>query len=493
MNEEITKNSLEEKTRRSLNWSTASNVLSKLIMPLTNMILARLLTKDIFGIVASINIVIALAEIFADSGFSKYLVQADFESEKQFDVHKSVSFWTSSVVSLIMLLAIVILRDSLATLIGSEGYGLALAIAAIQIPIYSFSSISTAILRRNFEFKKLFFVRMSGVVITLTVSVIFALLKFEHWALIVGSLASITFQTVILFILSKFKLKFVFNFSVLKQMIYFSINSFLEALLAWAASSIILAFVNIKLGNDISGIYKMGNTTVSGIFNTFSAIFIPVLFSNLSRQKEDNKEFHSTYFAYQRSAAYVIIPAVIGVTIFSPLIVNIFLGSDWSEVEEIIAFQATGFAINILFRSFPGTYFLAKGKPQKLVITQIIWLLMYLPVSYFAIDLGIVTFVKISVIFNIVLSLITYVWLYVSYKVSIKETLLVLVKPIIVSIPMAIIGFLSHKISMNLFFQLGVIVICALIYFGTFYLVFKNDFKKLISLFVVIKHKKLKE
>lgn len=217
MNEENKKMTLEEKTRSALNWSTASNVLSKLIMPLTNMILARLLTKDIFGIVASINIVIALAEIFADSGFSKYLVQADFESDKQFELHKSVSFWTSTGISLVMFLLIVIFRDSLATLIGSSGYGLVLAIAAIQIPIYSFSSISTAILRRNFEFKKLFFVRMSGVVITLTVSVIFALLKFEHWSLIIGSLSSIVIQTVILFILSNFKAKFIFSFSVLKQ------------------------------------------------------------------------------------------------------------------------------------------------------------------------------------------------------------------------------------------------------------------------------------
>jgi PST family polysaccharide transporter len=127
---------------------------------------------------------------------------------------------------------------------------------------------------------------MAGALTTLLASVVLALLKFEHWSLIIGSLSSIVIQTVILFTLSNFKPNFIFSFSVLKQMIYFSINSFLEALLAWAASSIILAFVNIKLGNDISGIYKMGNTTVSGIFNTFSAIFITVLFSNLSRQKK---------------------------------------------------------------------------------------------------------------------------------------------------------------------------------------------------------------
>lgn len=168
------------------------------------------------------------------------------------------------------------------------------------------------------------------------------------------------------------------------------------------------------------------------------------------------------------------------------------MGSEWKEVEKIIALQAMGFAINILFRSFPTTYFWAKGKPQKSLITQIIWLIIYLPISYFVIDFGIVAFVKTSVIFNIILCLITYIWLCVSYKVSIKETLLTMIKPIIVSVPMAIIGLISYKISTNLYFQLGVIVICVVVCFGTFYLMFKNDFIKLISLFAGANHEILK-
>lgn len=482
-NEEVSL-SLHEKSMRSLKWSTASNLLSKLIMPLTNMILARLLAKEIFGIVASINIIISLAEIFADSGFSKYLVQADFESKNHFDLHKSVSFWTNTIISLVMLILVAGFSDSLASLIGSPGYGFALTIAAIQIPIHGFASISTALLRRNFEFKKLFFVRISGVVVSLAVTVVFALLKFEHWALIIGSLLSLLFQTIVLFVMSKFKLKFMFKFSALKQIISFSISSFLDALLAWVASSVILIFVNTKLGNEMSGIFKMGATTVSGIFNMFSAIFLPVLFSNLSRQKENKVGFDETYFDYQRGASYIIVPAVIGVVLFTPLIVTIFLGSGWKDVESIIAYQATSLGFSILLRSFPGTYFLAKGKPQILVITQLIWLAIYIPVSYFTVDMGIITFVKINVLLNIVLSFITYIWIWFLYKISLKETFFVIVKPLIASIPMIILGVLSQKISVNLYFQIGTIIVCVLVYFITFYLLFRIDFKRSLSLFI---------
>lgn len=481
--------SLEEKTRRSLQWSTASNLLSKIIMPITNIILARLLAKDIFGIVASINIIISLAEIFSDSGFSKRLIQTDFKDEKEFSLHKNVSFWTNTFVSILMVAGIAIFRDSLADLVGSPGYGLALAIAAIQIPVYGFSSISTAILRRNFEFKKLFFVRILGVITTLTVSAGLALGGFEHWSLIIGSLMSITAQTILLFVLSKFRVGFVFSFRALKEILSFSIYSFLEAILSWAATSIILVFINVKLGNDISGVYKMSSSTLSGIFNIFSAIFIPVLFSNLSRQKDNEKGFKETFLKYQTSASYIIIPAIIGVILFKVLVVDVFLGSNWKEVEEIIGIHAINTGLMILFRSFPTTYFLAKGKPLKSVLSQCIWLVFYIPISYFAIQQGLTTYMFTSLFLALLLYIITYIFFKASYKISLGKTLLLLCKPILVSIPMIAIATFSILTYSGAYFQIGVIIACIFIYFATFYLCFPNDFKVFINLFFVRKDK----
>lgn len=489
MNAKETKVSLEEKSRRSLKWSTASNLLSKIIMPITNIILARLLAKEIFGVVASISIIISLAEIFSDSGFSKHIVQADFKDEKQFDLHKSVSFWTNTIISAVLLVVIVIFRNSLAVLVGSPGYGLALAIAAIQIPIYGFSSISTAILRRNFEFKKLFFVRMLGVVVTLAVSAGLALAGFEHWSLIIGSLMSISAQTIVLFILSKFRVRFAFSFKILKDILSFSIYSFLEAVLSWVASSVVLIFINIKLGNDISGIFKMSSSTLSGIFNIFSAIFLPVLFSNLSRQKDNNEGFDDTFFRYQESASYIIVPAIIGVALFGSLVVTIFLGPNWKEVEEIIGIHAVNTGLMIIFRSFPTTYFLAKGKPLKSVLTQIIWLVFYLPISYFAIQEGLVVYMYISFFLFLILYVVTYIFFKVSYKVSLRKTFTSLIKPILVSIPMAGIALLSLITYEGTYFQIGVMVICIIAYFATFYLCFPKDFKVFINLFFKRKDK----
>ena len=73
---------VNEKVCRSFKWTFATEFLSKLIVPVTGMVLARILSPSAFGVVASILVATSFAEIFADAGFQKYFVQHDFQSEE---------------------------------------------------------------------------------------------------------------------------------------------------------------------------------------------------------------------------------------------------------------------------------------------------------------------------------------------------------------------------------------------------------------------------
>ena len=228
----LTKEEIQIKTKKSLGWSTLTEIFAKLILPITNMVLARLLADEVFGLVATLNTVILLAEVFSDAGFSKFLIQYEFPSGDEFNISKTNAFWSNFTISFLSLLIIFIFRNQLAALVGSEGYGFALFIAAIQIPIHSMSSINIAILRRRFEFNKLFIVRIAGIVSSLTFSVLFALLGFGFWTLIFATLISAAVQLILGVIFSKWLPKFKFSFTNFKQMLSFSIFSFTEALLA---------------------------------------------------------------------------------------------------------------------------------------------------------------------------------------------------------------------------------------------------------------------
>jgi len=83
------------KVVKATKWSTITEILVKILSPITNMILARILTPEAFGIVATITMITSLAEIFADAGFQNFLVQHEFKNKEELDNSTTVAFWSS--------------------------------------------------------------------------------------------------------------------------------------------------------------------------------------------------------------------------------------------------------------------------------------------------------------------------------------------------------------------------------------------------------------
>ena len=67
-----------KKMYTALKWSTATEFLAKIISPVINMCLARILAPEAFGVLATITMIISFAEIFVESGFQKFLIQYQF-------------------------------------------------------------------------------------------------------------------------------------------------------------------------------------------------------------------------------------------------------------------------------------------------------------------------------------------------------------------------------------------------------------------------------
>lgn len=54
----MTDDKLTRNIGQATKWSTITEIAAKFVLPVSNMILARLLTPDAFGVVATVNLVI---------------------------------------------------------------------------------------------------------------------------------------------------------------------------------------------------------------------------------------------------------------------------------------------------------------------------------------------------------------------------------------------------------------------------------------------------
>lgn len=174
--------SLQSQTANATRWSSITEVASRLVLPLVNMVLARLLTPDAFGVVATITMIVSFAEIFADAGFQKYIIQHKFADNIELNQCTDVAFWTNLSVSSFLWLIICVFSEPLATLVGNPGLGNVVAIAALSLPMYAFSSIQMSRFKRDMDFKSLFFVRMISILVPLFVTIPIAILTSSYWA-----------------------------------------------------------------------------------------------------------------------------------------------------------------------------------------------------------------------------------------------------------------------------------------------------------------------
>ena len=143
---------LNKKIVKATKWSTVTEIIAKLITPITSIILARLLTPEAFGVVTTLTMVITFAEIFTDAGFQKYLIQHQFEDNTDRDQSTNVAFWSNLLMSLFIWLIIGLFADPLAAMVGNPGLGHVLTISCISIPLAAFSSIQMALYKRDFDF-----------------------------------------------------------------------------------------------------------------------------------------------------------------------------------------------------------------------------------------------------------------------------------------------------------------------------------------------------
>ena len=236
--ETVVQQELSKKIGKAAKWSSTTEIMAKLISPLVNMVLARLLCPEELGVVATITMIISFAEVFTDAGFQKYLIQHEFDSGEALDRSTDVAFWTNLSFSALVCVIIFVFRHDIAALVGNPDLGNAISIASISILLVAFSSIQMARYKRDFDFKTLFFVRIGTSLIPVVVTIPLAVWLRNFWALLIGTLVANLFNAVVLTAKSKWKPRLYYNFRLFKEMFSFSAWTLLESIAIWLTSYI---------------------------------------------------------------------------------------------------------------------------------------------------------------------------------------------------------------------------------------------------------------
>ena len=369
-------------------WATIGEVASKLVTPITSMVLARLLTPEAFGVVTTLAMIISFAEIFTDAGFQKYLVQHEFKDAQDRDESTNVAFWSNLAMSLLIWGIIIIFANPLAALVGNPGLGHVLIVACVSIPLAAFSSIQMALFKRDLDFRTLVRLRIISTLIPLLVTVPLAFWLRSYWALVIGTITVNLVNAILLTVFSKWKPRWFYSIVKFKEMFSFTVWSMIEAVSIWLTAYVDVFIVGTMLSQYYLGLYKTSSTLVGQIMGLITAITTPILFSALSRLQNDKNGFQRLFFRFQKLVGLLLMPLGMIIFLFSDFVTDLILGSQWTEASGFVGLWGLTNALTIVLSHYSSEVYRAKGKPKLSVLAQLLHIVVLWPTVLIAVRYG---------------------------------------------------------------------------------------------------------
>ncbi len=438
---------IDKKVRNSTKWTLLTEGLAKFITPLTGMLLARLLSPEAFGIVASILVITSFAEMFADAGFQKYFIQHEFYDVQEKKRCFITALVTSGAIAVIIWLIICIMADKIAFMMGIAGEAWGVRLASIGVIVNSYNGMQSAIFKRNFQFKLLFKLRMIVLFVPLLVTIPLAYIGAGYWSLIIGTLSQQLITCIVQTHYMELKLEWWFDRPALRKMLSFSLWTLFESVTIWLSTWGGMFMISMFLSSYYLGIYRGIMTLVGAAFSIITSAIIPVIFSALSRLQNDMNAFRELILDVQYKVALFIMPLGVVMYAFQDVFVAVLLGAQWHDGDFFFGIWSLTMCFSILINSFASEALRAKGMPRMSALSQ----LLHFPVLFLMLWYA----AKINFEAMAIGTCLSSLWLYLVKIIMLHKILGFSLKKISINIanaavPAGIAGVFAYKIRILL-------------------------------------------
>ncbi|MBW4519466.1 MAG: MOP flippase family protein [Scytolyngbya sp. HA4215-MV1] len=448
--------SLKKSVFMGVKWSTASQIGRQGMQIVTMIILARLLSPIDFGLVSMATVVIGFIAIFKDLGTASALIQRKHISD---ELLYSI-FWLNAMFGL---LATAILLGS-APLIGriyhEPRVTPILGTLSLTFFIAGLSTLQQTVLERNLEFGKLAKIELGVTLLSSIIGVISALFQAGAWSLVYQTLVSVSATTILLWFVTGWQPKIIFDWNELKSITSYSLNLTGFSIFNYFARNADYFLIGRFLGVQSLGYYTLAYRIMLYPLQNIVWVIGRVIFPAFSQMQHDNTRFCYAYLRVTQTIAFVVFPLMVGLWALAEPFVLATFGASWQPVILLVLILSPIGMIHSIGTTV-GDIYQAKGRTD--------WMLRWglfagtLVVCFFCIGLqwGIV---GVAGAYAIVSALLIYPSFAIPFKLiglSMREFLAGLWRPFLCSLLMLAVLAGSRLILPNglaSVWQLGILI-----------------------------------
>ena len=343
---------IKEKTATGIFWNAINRFSTQGIQFVFNILIARILLPEDYGVVAMLGIFLAISQAFVDSGFANALVRKTDRTDTDF----STVFYFNILIAALFCAILWFSAPAIARFYKTPILSKITRIVCFNLVINAFGAIQHTRLTIEINFKTKAIISIITITLVGAVGLWMASHGFGVWALVVQSLVSSTCNTVLAWAFVRWKPLLIFSWKSLKEMFSFGSKLLVSGLIDTIWGNMYNIVIGKVMNPTALGTYNRAESFAtfpsSNIYGLVQGVSYPVLCSI----QDDRPRLRETFRKFVRLFAYIVFPLMIGLSIVADPFIRLVLTDNWAEsipYLQILCFALMWYPIDAINITFP--------------------------------------------------------------------------------------------------------------------------------------------
>lgn len=316
------------KITKNILWSVVERLCSQGMYFIVSVVLARLILPELYGVITIVTVFVNLCAVVVQSGFSSALIYSKGDDKSYY----STALWGTLAVTGILYMLMFLIAPAIAWFYEEKDLIIYVRIMSLQFVFQGIQSIPFAYVSKHMLFRENYIATLCGVIVAGMTSIFLASVGLGIWALMCMTSIEVITATAILWIRIKFKIGFIFDNTIFKEMLKYCWKLVIVDLLNSLYSSINSIIIGKRFTKSDVAYYNKAYNLPQTMFGSVNTAISKVLFPVFAENSLGELERLRMIRRANRGINYILFPMLMGLASIAPAFVIILFTEKWSAM-----------------------------------------------------------------------------------------------------------------------------------------------------------------
>lgn len=326
--------SLKNQILSGAKWSGIGTLTLAVVAIVKISILARILEKEEFGLMALVTFVMGFMSVFNEMGLSTGILHKSEITEKEY----STLFWFNLTVGFILYGLLILITPAISLFYDEEILNVLIPLVGVNLVISSIGQIFKTREQKHLHFKDVAVIEIIAAISSLCFAVYLAINGYGVYSLIYSYLLQHIVSNILLFILGLKKYGLEMHLKLKETIPFIKVGGYQvgSQVVNYLNRDLDILIIGKFFPTEMLGVYSLAKQLVMRPMQILNPIVIKVASPTLALFQNSRKDLKKNYLKLINLVATVNIPIYILLFVFAPFFVNLFYGSGYTEAVSLV-------------------------------------------------------------------------------------------------------------------------------------------------------------